>query len=104
MELLLDLPRMGLPGPRPLAQGLSLTPNQVEIYPVYSFFSGSFFLSGDVSMMPILLDRRYDTEYYQQTEESGMFRQEYEMRRMKQVTLLLLKFILCPLLILVLSS
>lgn len=55
-------------------------------------------------MMPILLDRRYDTEYYQQTEESGMFRQEYEMRRMKQVTLLLLKFILCPLLILVLSS
>ncbi|PKI32581.1 hypothetical protein CRG98_047044, partial [Punica granatum] len=29
-------------------------------------------------------DRRYDSEHYQQTEESDRFRQEYEMRRIKQ--------------------
>ncbi|CAL5400979.1 unnamed protein product [Camellia sinensis] len=29
-------------------------------------------------------DRRYDSEYFQQTEESNNFRNEYEMRKMKQ--------------------
>lgn len=41
----------------------------------------------------LIKDGRFDDEYFQHTEESSQFRQEYEMRKMKQVSCMCLSIV-----------